>query len=83
MSMIHRPWILSACVLACAVLVAGYVNKDKGRSTSDTSVRVTASALRTLARRFLRMPAPPDSRREDMIRCIRPSTARCISRALI
>ena len=44
MSMIHRPWILSACVLACAVLVGGCVNKDKGSSTSDTSVRVTASA---------------------------------------
>ena len=44
MSMIYRPWILPASVLACAVLIAGCLNKDKGSSTSDASVRVTASA---------------------------------------
>ena len=44
MSMIYSPWILPASVLACAVLIAGCLNKDKGRSTSDASVPVTASA---------------------------------------
>ena len=44
MSMIHRPWILPVGMLACAVLIAGCLSKDKGNSTSDANVRVTASA---------------------------------------
>ena len=42
MSMIYRPWILPVYVVL--FLIAGCLNKDKGGSASDASVRVTASA---------------------------------------